>query len=97
MQERGGDAEARFFVIFRERGSDFSLRSRPIKPLNFFGVRRKVVLRGEGNAWASVSRSFDKIREVWVVSYLLYLLFKCFVDGSVRLRPVSGRLIGPKS
>ena len=81
MQERGGDAEARFFVIFRERGSDFSLRCRPIGQLNFFGARRKVVLRGKGNMWAPVSRSFDKIHGVWVLSYLLYLLFKCFVDG----------------
>ena len=24
---------------------------------------------------------FDKLREVGVLSYLLYLLFKCFVDG----------------
>ena len=60
--------------------SDFSLRSRAIGPSEFFGVRRKVVLRGEGNAWAPVSWSFDKLHEVGVLSYLSYTLFKCFVD-----------------
>ena len=53
-----------------ERVSDFSLRSRAIGPSDFFGARRKVVLRGEGNAWASVSWSYDKLREVGVLSYL---------------------------
>ena len=61
--------------------SDFSLRSRPIGPSDFFGLRRKVVLRGEDYAWAPVLGSFDKLREIGVLSYLLYLLFKCFVDG----------------
>ena len=60
--------------------SDFSLRSPAIGPSEFFGVRRKVVLRSEGNAWAPVSWSFDKRHEVGVLSYLSYTLFKCFVD-----------------
>ena len=79
--EGGGEIhnELRFWV-FRVRGSDFSLRSRAIGPSKFFGVRRKVVLRDEGNAWTSVSWSFDKLREVGVLSYLSYTLFKCFVD-----------------
>ena len=64
-----------------------SLRSRLIRPSDFFGVRRKVVLRGEGNAWAPVLRSFKKLHEVGVLSYLSYTLFKCFVDDSVGLRP----------
>ena len=51
-----------------ERGSDFSLRSRVIEPSDFFGPRRKVVLHGEGNAWAPVSWSFDKLHEVGVLS-----------------------------
>ena len=59
---------------------DFSLRSRAIGPSEFFGARRKVVLRGEGNTWALVSLIFDKFREVGVLSYLSYTLFKCFVD-----------------
>ena len=69
------------FVIFRERESAFSLRSRATRPSDFFGARRKVVLRSEGYAWATVLRSLDKLREVGVLSYLLYLLFKYFVDG----------------
>ena len=60
--------------------SDFSLKSRAIGPSDFFGTRRKVVLRGESNAWALVSWGFDKLREVGVLSYLSYTLFKCFVD-----------------
>ena len=67
------------FVIL-EKESTFSLRSRAIGPSDFFGPRRKVVLRGEGNAWAPVLRSFNKLREVGVLSYLSYTLFKCFVD-----------------
>ena len=59
----------------------FSLRSRAIGPSDFFGPRRKVVLRSEGFAWVSVWGIFDKIREVGFLSYLLYLLLKYFVDG----------------
>ena len=51
-----------------------------IRPLDFFGSRSKAVLSSEGNAWASVSWSFDKLHEVGVLSYLSYILFKCFVD-----------------
>ena len=51
-----------------------------IGPSEFFGARRKVVLRSEGNAWAPVSGVFDKLHEVVVLSYLSYTLFKCFVD-----------------
>ena len=68
------------FDIFRETVGHFSLRFRAIGPSNFDGVRRKVVLRGEGNAWAPVLRSFDKLHEVGVLSYLSYTFFKCFVD-----------------
>ena len=64
---------------FRERVSDFSLRSRAIGPLNFDGARREVVLRGEDNTWTSVLGVFDKLREVGVSSYLFYTLLKCFV------------------
>ena len=63
------------------------LRSRAIRPSDFFGSRRKVVLRGEGNAWAPILRSFNKFREVGVSSYLFYSWFKCFVDICVGLRP----------
>ena len=60
------------FDIFRERVCHFSLRFRAIEPSDFDGARRKVVLRGEGNAWAPVLKSFDKLREVGVFSYLFY-------------------------
>ena len=43
-------------------------------------ARRKVVLRNEGYAWAPVSGSFDKLREVGVLSYLFYPFLKCFVN-----------------
>ena len=64
--------KARFFYFFRDRVCNFSLRSRSIGPSDFFGPRKKVVLHGEGNAWAPVSRSFDNLREVSVLSYLFY-------------------------
>ena len=60
--------------------SDFPLRSRSSGPSEFFRARRKVALRGEDYAWAPVLRTFDKLREVGVLSYLSYTLFKCFVD-----------------
>ena len=57
----------------------FSLRFWAIGPSDFDGSRRKVVLRIEDNAWAPVSWSFNKLREVGVLYYLFYPLFKCFV------------------
>ena len=77
---------AKFFEVLREKGSSFSLGFRSIGQSDFFGARRKVVLRGEAYAWTPVLRSFDKLREVGVLSYLSYTLFKCFVDDSVGLR-----------
>ena len=48
----------------------FSLGFRVIRPSEFFGVRKKVALRSEAYAWAPILRSFDKLREVGVSSYL---------------------------
>ena len=45
---------------------NFSLRPRPIRLSDFFGARRKVALHGDDYAWASVLKSFDKLREVGV-------------------------------
>ena len=59
---------------------DFSLRSRAIGPSDFVGSRSKAVLRSEGFSWVPILGSFDKLREVGVLSYLSYTLFKCFVD-----------------
>ena len=66
---------------------NFSLGFRSIGPSDFFGPRSKVVLRNEGFAWVPVSGSLDKLREVGVLSYLIYPLFKCFVNAWVDLRP----------
>ena len=72
---------------FLERVCNFSLGFPAFRPSNFFGPRSKVVLRGEGYAWTPVSGSFDKLRKVGVFSYLIYSLFKCFVNAWVDLRP----------
>ena len=58
------------FLFFREKVSNFSLRSRAIGPSDSFGPRSKAVLRSEGFAWVPVLGSFDKLREVGVLSYL---------------------------
>ena len=50
----------------------FSLRSQAIGPSDFFEPIRKVVLRGDDNAWVPVLGVFDKLREVGVLSYLFY-------------------------
>ena len=59
------------FEGFSERGSAFSLKSPAIRPSEFFGTRRKVALRGEAYAWALILRSFDKLHEVGVSSFLV--------------------------
>ena len=74
----------------------FSLRCRAIEPSDFDGARKKAVLYDEDNAWTPVLRSFDKLREVGVLSYLFYTLFKCFVMFEL-IEAVRDRLIGSKS
>ena len=54
QEENRGDAEARFFKS-RERKCALYLDFRSIGPSVFDRARRKVVLPGEGNAWAPVS------------------------------------------
>ena len=58
--------------IVREKSSNFSLGFWPIGQSDFFEPRRKVVLRSEGFAWVPVLGSFDKLREVSILSYLVY-------------------------
>ena len=58
------------FLKSRKRKCAFSLDFRSIRLSVFDGARRKVVLRSEANAWAPVLGSFDKLREVGVLSYL---------------------------
>ena len=43
----------------REREGDFSLYFPAFEPSVLIGARSKVVLRGEGYAWAPILRSFD--------------------------------------
>ena len=76
----GGRCRRLLDLCFRVRVSDFSLSFWAIRPSEFVGTRRKVVLRNKGLAWVPVLRSFDKLRKVGVLSYLSYTLFKCFVD-----------------
>ena len=79
------------------RESTFSLDFRAIRPSKFFGARSKVVLRGEGNAWAPVLRSFDKLCEVGVSSYLSFTLCLSVFMMLELIEAVSGYLIGPKA
>ena len=53
----------------------------------FDSSRTKVGARSTINVWTPKSWSFDKLREVGVLSYLFYPLFKCFVNACVGLRP----------
>ena len=62
------------FGVFRERASHFSLDLWLIRLSEFFEARRKVALRNEAYAWAPILRSFDKLREVGVLSYLSFTL-----------------------
>ena len=45
-----------------------------------------MVLLSEGFVWVPVLGSFDNLREVGVLSYLIYSLFKSFVSAWVDLR-----------
>ena len=72
MRERKNGCSSLGFPYSRESVCAFSLRLRAIRPSEFVGTRKKVVLRGEGNAWAPILRRFDKLREVGVSSYLFY-------------------------
>ena len=58
-----------------------------IGPSDFVGAEGKIDLRDQSYAWTSKSWSLDKLREVGVLSYLFYPLFKCFVNACVGLRP----------
>ena len=71
---------------FRERSSTFSLEFSAIGPSVSSETRSKVAPHGKGYTWVLVLWSFDKLQEVGVFSYLVYFLFKCFVNGLVDLR-----------
>ena len=57
-----------FFYFFSF--SCFFLRSTKIRPQVFVGTEGKVDLRDESYAWILKSWSFDKLREVGVLSFL---------------------------
>ena len=64
-EERG----RRYFILYFFSLS-FFLRSTKIGPQVFVGTEGKVDLRDESYAWTPKSLSFDKLREVGVLSYL---------------------------
>ena len=66
-----------------------------IQPSEFFGTRRKIALRSEAYEWAPVLRSFKKLREVGVSSYLSFTLCLSVFMMLELIEVVSGRLIGP--
>ena len=68
----GGVQKARFFLSFRGRRCTFSLGFRVFGPSDRFGRRSKVVLHIEAYTWVPILRSFDKLREVGVSSYLSF-------------------------
>ena len=80
-----------------ERECDFSLGLRSIRPSEFFWIRRKVALRGEAYAWVSILRSFNKLREVGVSSYLSFTFCLSVFMMLELVEAVSCRLIGLKS
>ena len=62
--ESVGDKNIFFFSLC------FFFRSTKIGPQVFVGTEGKVDLRDESYAWTPKSWSFDKIREIGVLSYL---------------------------
>ena len=82
--------------VFGERGSDFSLKYRVIRPSAVFGTRRKASLRGTGYAWTPDLRSFDELREVGLSPYLGFIPSLSTLSMFESNEAVRGRLIGPK-
>ena len=84
-------------VLEREGPRSFSLDFWEIRPSEFVGTRSKAVLRSEGFVWVPDLRSFDKLREVGVSSYLSFTLCLSVFTMFELIEAVSGRLIGPKT
>ena len=94
---RKGRSYSKLYFHFLERECSFSLGFWVIRPLKFFGARRKVTLRVEAYEWAPILRSFDKLCEVGVPSYLSFTLCLNVFMMLELIEAVSGRLIGPKA
>ena len=77
--------------------TSFSLDFLKIRPSEFVGTRSKAVLHSEGFAWVPDLKSFDKLREVGVSSYLSFTLCLSVFTMFEFIEAVSGRLIGPKT
>ena len=75
----------------------FSLSLRAIRPSEFVRTRSKVVLLSEGFTWVPDLRSFDKLREVGVSSYLGFTLCLSTLLMLELNEAVRGRLIDSKS
>ena len=69
----------------------FSLSFWAIRPSEFFGARRKVALHSEAYEWAPILKSFDKLREVGVSSYLSFTLCLSVFMMLELIKAVSGR------
>ena len=82
---------------FRERECGFSLGLRAIRPSEFVWTRSKMVLLSEGFTWVPDLRSFDKLREVGVSSYLGFTLCLSTLLMLELNEVVRGRLIGSRS
>ena len=78
------------------REYNFSLGLRTIRPSEVFGARRKVVLRDETYAWTPVLGVFDKLREVWDLSYLSFTLCLSVFMMLELFEALNDHLIGPK-
>ena len=96
VKEEGIGPVAKDF-FFRVRRCTFSLSFQAIRPSKFFGARRKFALCSEAYEWALVLRSFDKLREVGVLSYLSFTLCLSVFMMFELIEIVSGRLIGFKA
>ena len=80
MCRMGEDVQKVGILNSRERKCS-SLDFREFGPSDCFELRSKVAPHDEGYAWALVLGVFDKLREVGDLSYLIYLLCKCFVNA----------------
>ena len=68
-----------------------------IRPSELFGPRSKAALCDESFAWASVLRSFDKLREIGVLSYLSFTLCLSVFMMLELIKAVNGHCIGLKA
>ena len=86
MQEKNGRCSGLDFVIFLER--EHILSRIPVdRTVGFLRTKKQSGSTHRGLHVGTVSGVFDKLREVGVLSYLFYPLFKCFVNDCVSLRP----------